>query len=144
MTWTLIGRENNPEHKDRISNEGFYFWFIQHGDKRLRAAFKYAFARMARERPDASPRRIMEVLCEDIFKYEQNMKHMAKGYGSKYTNTFLEETTEKILARREEIVTERLGSDWEEAERKAQERRASNRISRKSHTHVSIFKSKRN
>ena len=53
--------------------KGFYFWFLRHGDKRLRAAFKYAFARMARERPDTSPRRVMEVLCEDIFKYEQTL-----------------------------------------------------------------------
>jgi len=57
--------------------KGFYYYYVNHSKSRQKRLFKFAFGRLARWFPDASPRLLLaEHLFSWIYDYEKFLAYM--------------------------------------------------------------------
>lgn len=82
--WTLHNRENKPDKTQDISIETFYFWFSKHGNEKMKKYLLLPIGRMARKAPDMPVRVLIEAMCEDIFKCEEDLRNLGKGIPSRH------------------------------------------------------------
>lgn len=137
-----VGPAWEPRHKqtpDKYkapSLEGFYFWFMKHGDKTHKRYFKYLLARLARVFPEEDPREfIVEFFVEAIVDYEKSLRQRKKRLEHGTTKFEVAEKVEKrtrtVLERGIEAAErKRIEAEERESKRKTTERDTGRRMAR--------------